>query len=32
MPLQERDVLDTLLQLVSELNEAATPKDEVENA
>jgi hypothetical protein len=32
MPLQERDVLDTLLQLVFELNEAATPKDEVENA
>jgi hypothetical protein len=32
MPLQEREVLDTLLQLVQELNEAATPKDEVENA
>lgn len=32
MPLQEREVLDTLLQLVIELNEAATPKDEVENA
>jgi hypothetical protein len=25
MPLQEREVLDTLLQLVQELNEAASP-------
>lgn len=32
MPLQEREVLDRLLQLIKELNEAATPKDEVENA
>ena len=32
MPLQVREVLDPLLQLVRELNEAATPKDEVGNA
>lgn len=32
MPLQEREVLDRLLQLIQELNKAATPKDKVENA